>query len=243
MSHELHDLLRTLGLGEDEAELYLALVRHGPATVGKLGERTRVGRTKIYAVLDAMQSQGLVTRSGDRPKVFAANDPEHLFRARAEDFTAATSVVVRELGPLFRQSQVASPPVIALVGADVVNRSALMFRAAKRDLLVISAANPHEGDFQAEKLHAFEAMLEAFNRGVKITHIVDPSVAKFGAPPGIELHVQNVPMAGLVIADDEAVLLVSMEGQGERQAFNGIYSESRELAKLLRLLFDSFATN
>ena len=53
--------LQELGLTEGEAKVYLALVKHGLATVGPVVKESRVAYSNIYEILARLQEKGLVT--------------------------------------------------------------------------------------------------------------------------------------------------------------------------------------
>lgn len=53
--------LRQLGLGDDESKVYIYLLAHGPQTVLQISKATKVGRTKLYPLLESMANKQLVT--------------------------------------------------------------------------------------------------------------------------------------------------------------------------------------
>lgn len=72
-------LLRTLGLSDKEAAIYLATLELGKSTVSRIGRRTGVNRTTVYAVLDSLAGKGLVSISGREPKEeYVAESPDKL---------------------------------------------------------------------------------------------------------------------------------------------------------------------
>lgn len=56
------DMLMKLGLKGYEAKVFLALVRLGEATSADITKHSRVPRTSIYHVCDALCKNGLITR-------------------------------------------------------------------------------------------------------------------------------------------------------------------------------------
>lgn len=74
----LIEKLRTLGLGRDEATLYLELLR-GPSTHLKLAHGTGINRTKVYRLADELEKRSLITkRTDDRGTFLVASDPSTL---------------------------------------------------------------------------------------------------------------------------------------------------------------------
>lgn len=71
--------LLDIGLSPKEADLYLASVQIGPASVLRLSKTANVHRTIVYQLLEKLVKQGLfrVTLTGDK-KVYVAVEPNQL---------------------------------------------------------------------------------------------------------------------------------------------------------------------
>lgn len=70
--------LKTLGLGADEASLYLALLQ-GPGTHLGLSRLTGINRSRVYRLVEQLEKRSLVTRRSDDQGVFlVAADPSTL---------------------------------------------------------------------------------------------------------------------------------------------------------------------
>lgn len=79
------DELKKIGLSENEAEVYIALLELGSATAQEIAAKSGIKRTTIYVQIEALMKMGLVTSfekemsKGKAPKTyFRAEDPEHL---------------------------------------------------------------------------------------------------------------------------------------------------------------------
>ncbi|MDD5056065.1 MAG: transporter substrate-binding protein [Candidatus Peribacteraceae bacterium] len=72
-------LLQDIGLSENEAKLYVALLRHGQQTISFLSKKTGINRGLGYVLLHDLLEKGLVTKSA-RGKVlyFSPLDPKQL---------------------------------------------------------------------------------------------------------------------------------------------------------------------
>ncbi|MFH1399948.1 MAG: helix-turn-helix domain-containing protein [Nanoarchaeota archaeon] len=71
------EILERVGLTKGEIRVYLTLNTLGEATVGPIGAKSKVSKSKIYDILDKLIEKGLVgyiTRNGT--KHFTANDPQ-----------------------------------------------------------------------------------------------------------------------------------------------------------------------
>lgn len=75
----LIEQLETLGLSDDEAEVYLFLLENGPRTPLELSRQTSINRSKIYRLVEVMQEKKLLedTKSAWGQKLVAA-PPDNL---------------------------------------------------------------------------------------------------------------------------------------------------------------------
>lgn len=72
-------LLEEIGLSQNEACVYFALLASGPSTVLKIGKASGVKRTTVYPVLKSLEEQGLVRiESAGLKQKFVAEDPNKL---------------------------------------------------------------------------------------------------------------------------------------------------------------------
>lgn len=74
--------LERLGLGPQEADLYLRLLEVGPAKVSSIEPLVDASRRSLYRQLDQLCEKGLASKSLKRPTRYQARDPETLFEAR-----------------------------------------------------------------------------------------------------------------------------------------------------------------
>lgn len=71
--------MQALGMGEDEAAVYLRLLQVGPSKVSQLADYVDMSRSSLYRVLDGLVEEGFVSKSLDRPTVYSPEDPETIF--------------------------------------------------------------------------------------------------------------------------------------------------------------------
>lgn len=75
------DILRDIGLSGNEAEIYLSLLKIGPALVSQIVDKTRINRTNIYDRLSRLISKGLIAYViKSNRKYFYAASPKNLLR-------------------------------------------------------------------------------------------------------------------------------------------------------------------
>ena len=76
---ELHLILDSLGISEDDAGIYAALLKSGPTSAGALSKILSVPRATLYDALSRLGEAGLVLVSlEDGVKTFIAETPERL---------------------------------------------------------------------------------------------------------------------------------------------------------------------
>jgi sugar-specific transcriptional regulator TrmB len=75
----IQTLLKPFGLNEDESTVYILLLKQGPSTAVQLSRELKIGRTKVYRIIEALSTKKLATeipwKTGKR---FTATSPEHL---------------------------------------------------------------------------------------------------------------------------------------------------------------------
>jgi HTH-type transcriptional regulator, sugar sensing transcriptional regulator len=81
----LENDLKTIGLEEKEAKVYLAALELGPTNIQSLAEKSGIKRSTVYEMLKKLEPIGLITESikGKR-KIYIASEPEKLKRSIKE---------------------------------------------------------------------------------------------------------------------------------------------------------------
>lgn len=73
------DSLKKIGLSENEAKVYLALLELGSSTAQQVAQKAELKRPTTYVQLESLMKRGLVTSFEKGAKtMFRAEDPEHL---------------------------------------------------------------------------------------------------------------------------------------------------------------------
>lgn len=89
---ELENILKSLGLSEKEAKVYLVLLQLGTASVPSIAEKAGVKRPTAYLILDEIRKKGMATLLPRKDKVvYSAESPEKLLadQKRKEEMVKA----------------------------------------------------------------------------------------------------------------------------------------------------------
>ncbi len=98
-------LLKNLGLSEAEAQVYLACLELGQASIQEISRHSRVKRTSIYNFLDGLKSKQLITetKKGKR-NIYSAVRPTHLLE-HLKNKVSEFEKIVPELNALHANSK------------------------------------------------------------------------------------------------------------------------------------------
>jgi HTH-type transcriptional regulator, sugar sensing transcriptional regulator len=81
MQDSISDLLRSLGLSEKEAQMYMMLLRHGTHATSTLATKAHMNRGTAYVILHALLQKGLAAKSVRKSlQFFSPTPPEQLLR-------------------------------------------------------------------------------------------------------------------------------------------------------------------
>lgn len=79
MNNKLFTILTDLGLSDNEAKVYFAMLSLGPSTILKIAQAAEIKRTTAYSVIESLKQKGLanIEVKGFK-KLFTAQNPETL---------------------------------------------------------------------------------------------------------------------------------------------------------------------
>lgn len=132
-------LLKALGLSESEAQVYLASLEVGPASVQDLAKQARVSRVTAYAVIEHLASRGLMSSvEKGKKRLFSVESPERLvavMQARLQDMKSTLHEVEESLHELKLVQRGAKPVVKMFEGEDAFKAVFDDFAATRPDAL------------------------------------------------------------------------------------------------------------
>lgn len=101
MQEESSAKLQQLGLSPAEADIYLALVQHGPRAAAAVATAAGLARTSVYPALGSLADKGLIEGGTGHGSKFAAIAPHEALRAlikREKEMLSERERVAIELG-------------------------------------------------------------------------------------------------------------------------------------------------
>jgi len=143
MSQKIIDSLKALGLTENEADIYLALVKFSPCFVAPLVQETRKHRQMVYNALETLLKQNLITRSIKNGKqLYELSDPSRLMGIVREQEIIAQNVI----DTIQEQVQSSAEQVEALRGINgyKIAINGLLQEAEKYDEYLVLNSITHE---------------------------------------------------------------------------------------------------
>lgn len=113
---ELREIVGELGLTQNEAKVYEALVQFGKLSAAEVSARSGVSYSRIYNVLEALLAKGLITAVPEKTKKFVPTDPAAFEKviAEKEEKLKAAREKVKEMQKFYDIKE--KQPVVVGVG-------------------------------------------------------------------------------------------------------------------------------
>ncbi len=108
MEKAVVERLRTFGINEMEAHLYLTLLNYGAETAGELVDATDIVRADVYKTLNGLLDKGMIEESAERPTKYCAVPIE-----------SALGAAVMKQAYLLRQMERSKQELVELVNRQV----------------------------------------------------------------------------------------------------------------------------
>lgn len=122
MSDNLIDKLKELGFNTYEAKVYLALLKHHPATGYEVSKESGVPQARAYDTLKALEVTNTVVAIGSKPVTYMPISPEELLNRWEKSFKGSIGYL-RETLPSIADETV--EPVLNMRGEESIFKHAL----------------------------------------------------------------------------------------------------------------------
>jgi sugar-specific transcriptional regulator TrmB len=243
------DCLKSLGLTNYEARVYIALLTVASATASEIHEISGVPRASVYTVIDQLLNKGLVSVSQSAPKRFAAFPPEDAI-ARLMDHIENDAQYTRDsLSSMYRERTSPESGYEELIWniygiENIKKRLITLICGAEQEIRIIA----HPKILTSDIKHKLTSVANHVNVEIITPHWAgeSPSPKKmniyFIKYPDIPQEMGNAKdmmSGGICIVDGRSVLVFM--GLGEVDAV-GLFSESegfiRFFTRYYSLIFD-----
>lgn len=150
VSVKVEKSLREIGLTKYETLAFLALVKSGELTAGKVSEYTSIPYSKVYSVLDGLDRKGWIEIKDGRPKLYYPRAPVEALEAERlrnqHQFEQFRDMVVSELQPLYERRDVKERPEIWIIRglANIASTIREIPQKVQRELMVALPEIPPE---------------------------------------------------------------------------------------------------
>ena len=75
----MFEKLKNLGLSENEAKVYMAMLELGPSVVVEISRKSQINRPTTYVQIESLKKKGLVsTQTKGKKQIFIAESPDKL---------------------------------------------------------------------------------------------------------------------------------------------------------------------
>jgi sugar-specific transcriptional regulator TrmB len=134
LTENLIDKLKELGFNTYEAKVYLALLKHHPATGYEISKESGVPQARAYDTLKALETSNVVVAMGSKPVTYTPISPEDLLDRWERSFKGSINFL-RDALPSISSETV--EPVVNLRGEESIFKHAVeMINHAKRSIFL-----------------------------------------------------------------------------------------------------------
>lgn len=208
MSENLIDKLKELGFNTYEAKVYLALLKHHPATGYEISKESGVPQARAYDTLKALESSNVVVAIGGKPVTYMPIRPDELLDRWERSFKGSIGYL-REALPSLADETV--EPVINMRGEESIFKHATeMIRNAQQSVFVEL--------WQVDSERLAQPLREAQARGVDVKVVGYDNCQIEGIEVYPHSEIEHSVMSGrwLILSADSQEGLVSTVGIGDR---------------------------
>lgn len=216
--------LGDVGVPQEQARMYVQLVRRGPSTASELADLLRISRPQAYRLLEALSHEAYVTASLGRPRMFTAAPPDSVLRSLRERTQRSLAHLDRVQGMLASRLEAlrekhddeeTGPQFTVMRGVDALAKASQdVLRAADERIDVLLAHDVSEGLFEA--VLDRELLADKAREGVDI-RVLAPPQARVPVNSAQRRPLDNEPLVTLVLGDGrDAVMAITTPGKGSR---------------------------
>lgn len=254
----MKELLITFGFSESEAELYVALLKLGEATVDECVKICNVRRTTAYSIMKRLHERGLVAEIAGKPIRFCPLPPDKTLRNIVTEQVEKTKhlsemmpllgqKLVEEANSVFMQppQPIDSEPELMIVRGvstidNIINQCLGQVQSTIRNIirwpLTVVFGKPVSKEIEENRARKIEKRM-IFEDAVLRLPDVASDCAEYIKNEIVVKHLPSAP-AKLLIFDNSASLTVIRQNQYP-DSITSLFSRNKELIALQIAAFDA----
>lgn len=245
--------LEALGLDEDEASLYLALVKGGPSRASTVANLTGFSRGKTYRLLDEMAEEGVISVALGHPRVYRARPPGELLETARQDLARERERIGEIEGRLVPAIQAlaadaeegAGPEWLVIEGRLALLRAAIKLIEAAEEEILFLGTQPLLATQAPMPRALLRALSTRASHGVEVRCLLDAdlkgAVAEHLDDPVDLRWLKDLGETQLLVVDRREVLQWLIVDPSQRMALDGeagVQSNASGLVTPAARLFD-----
>jgi len=208
LSDNLIDKLKELGFNSYEAKVYLALLKHHPATGYEISKESGVPQARAYDTLKALETRNVVVAIGGKPVTYMPVRPDELLDRWERSFQGSIKYL-REALPSLADETV--EPVINMRGEEPIFKHALEMISNAQSTIFVEL-------WGRESDTLYQPLIDAKRRGVNVNVVAYDSCRLDGIEVYQHSPIEQSLMTGrwLILSVDDLEGMVSTAGKGDR---------------------------
>ena len=233
--------LKEFGLTQKEAEVYLAMLELGPASVQDIAKKAGVNRTTTYVMLEALQRRGLMSSFEKGKKLlFNAENPQRLMSLLVDEMSHVKgkqdrlSMTLPKLLAVFNAND-AKPRVRYFDSDEALDMVRQEIAESRREVWEVYAVN--EAAIQVANIYGEKRIEHAKRASGRLLMAIKPGlVPPYFDSKDIEartIDYDQYPFSGNITIVGHHVYILSAKAKAE-----GIIVESKEISELIRALYE-----
>lgn len=218
-----------LGVSQQEALAYLALVREGGVSGYQLSKSAGIHSSKVYGILQRLADRGFVVAADTRPKKYFACPPDEVLEKIEKDLAATVSSLGQALKSIQKEDNGNNLPAWNITGrADVIHKAKEMIEASAKAIFLAAWAK--------ELKPLRQSLTEAVGRGVDLRVVAygptkfDQGTVYFHRPSDYPYRERGERRFVLAL-DNQKALIANISENGSD---NGLWTEQGGLVGLFR---------
>ena len=216
---DLVSSLKYFGLDEDEATIYLGLLRTGEITIGTLAARLGVDRGKTYRALNKLRSAGMVTTTLSSPTVCKAIEPENAFKIliqKKEDeivtMEKLSKEIVVDLNELKRPQPLSDISSFSIIQgrSNIYTRIGKLIQDSTSVVYIVTTVEDIMRMYHTSIPEKIKGCIKKGGEVRILTEVDNPEMLKLVSRlGGSETRVVKLPSKGRMVAEKDAQIIMS----------------------------------